>query len=40
MGINDIGEYPMIYLAFPEMLKKSTADKTSRLCRERRQVGQ
>jgi beta-galactosidase len=27
VSINDIGEYPIIYLAFPEMLKKSTADK-------------
>jgi len=27
VGIDDIGEYPMIYLAYPEMLKKSTADK-------------
>ena len=27
VGIDDIGEYPMIYLAFPEMLKKTTADK-------------
>ena len=27
VGIADIGEYPMIYLPFPEMLKKSTADK-------------
>jgi len=27
VSINDIGEYPMIYLAYPEMLKKSTAEK-------------
>lgn len=27
VGIDDIGEYPAIYLPFPEMLKKSTADK-------------
>jgi len=27
VGIDHIGEYPMIYLAYPEMLKKSTADK-------------
>ena len=27
VGVNDIGEYPVIYLAYPEMLKKSTADK-------------
>jgi len=27
VGIDDIGEYPMIYLAYPEMLKKSTAQK-------------
>jgi beta-galactosidase len=27
VGIDHIGEYPMIYLPFPEMLKKSTADK-------------
>src|SRR5258705_1231169 len=27
VGIDDIGEYPMIYVAFPEMLKKSTANK-------------
>ena len=27
MSIDDIGEYPMIYLPYPEMLKKSTADK-------------
>src|SRR5271154_2306898 len=27
VSIDDIGEYPVIYLAFPEMLKKSTADK-------------
>ena len=27
VSIDDIGEYPMIYLAYPEMLKKSTADK-------------
>ena len=27
MSIDDIGEYPVIYLPYPEMLKKSTADK-------------
>jgi beta-galactosidase len=27
VSINDIGEYPVIYVAFPEMLKKATADK-------------
>jgi beta-galactosidase len=27
VGIDDIGQYPMIYVAFPEMLKKATADK-------------
>jgi beta-galactosidase len=27
VDIDHIGEYPMIYLAYPEMLKKSTADK-------------
>ena len=27
VSIDDIGEYPMIYLPYPEMLKKSTADK-------------
>jgi beta-galactosidase len=27
VSIDNIGEYPMIYLAFPEMLKKTTADK-------------
>ena len=27
VGIDDINEYPMIYLPYPEMLKKSTADK-------------
>lgn len=27
VGIDDIAEYPVIYLPFPEMLKKSTADK-------------
>jgi beta-galactosidase len=27
VSIDDIGEYPVIYLAFPEMLKKSTAEK-------------
>jgi beta-galactosidase len=27
VGINDIGEYPLIYLPYPAMLKKSTADK-------------
>jgi beta-galactosidase len=27
VGIDDIAEYPMIYLPYPEMLKKSTADK-------------
>ena len=27
VSIDHIGEYPMIYLAYPEMLKKSTADK-------------
>ena len=27
VSINDIGEYPMIYLAYPVMLKKATADK-------------
>ncbi len=27
VGIDDIGEYPVVYLPFPEMLKKSTADK-------------
>ena len=27
VSIDDIGQYPMIYLPFPEMLKKSTADK-------------
>ena len=27
VGIDDIGEYPMIYLPYPEMLRKSTADK-------------
>ncbi|HWB86327.1 MAG TPA: alpha-amylase family protein [Bryobacteraceae bacterium] len=27
VSIDDIGEYPMIYLAYPEMLTKSTADK-------------
>jgi beta-galactosidase len=27
VSIDDIGEYPMIYLPFPVMLKKSTADK-------------
>jgi beta-galactosidase len=27
VGIDDIGEYPMIYLPYPEMLKKATADK-------------
>ena len=27
MSIDDIGDYPMIYLPYPEHLKKSTADK-------------
>ena len=27
VGIDDIGEYPMVYLPYPEMLKKATADK-------------
>jgi beta-galactosidase len=27
VGIDDIGEYPMIYLPYPEMLRKTTADK-------------
>src|SRR5262249_43381426 len=27
VSIDNIGEYPMIYLAYPEMLTKSTADK-------------
>jgi beta-galactosidase len=27
VSIDDIGDYPVIYLPFPEMLKKSTADK-------------
>jgi beta-galactosidase len=27
VSIDDIGEYPVIYLAYPEMLKKATADK-------------
>ncbi len=27
VSIDDIAEYPVIYLAYPEMLKKSTADK-------------
>jgi len=27
VGIDDIGQYPMTYVAFPEMLKKATADK-------------
>lgn len=27
VSIDDIGEYPVIYLAYPEMLKTSTADK-------------
>ncbi len=27
VSVDDIGEYPMIYLAYPEMLKKATADK-------------
>ncbi len=27
VSIDDIGDYPVIYLAFPEMLTKSTADK-------------
>ena len=27
VGIDDIGEYPMIYLPYPEMLRKATADK-------------
>ena len=27
VGIDDIGQYSMIYLPYPEMLKKSTADK-------------
>ncbi|HTX38975.1 MAG TPA: beta-galactosidase [Bryobacteraceae bacterium] len=27
VSIDDIGEYPLIYLPFPEMLKKTTADK-------------
>jgi beta-galactosidase len=27
VSIDDIGEYPVIYLPYPEMLKKSTADK-------------
>jgi beta-galactosidase len=27
VSIDDIGQYPMIYLPYPEMLKKSTADK-------------
>jgi beta-galactosidase len=27
VGIDDIGEYPLIYLPYPEMLRKSTADK-------------
>ena len=27
VSVDHIGEYPMIYLAYPEMLKKSTADK-------------
>jgi beta-galactosidase len=27
VSIDDIGEYPIIYLPYPEMLKKSTADK-------------
>jgi beta-galactosidase len=27
VGIDDIGEYPIIYLPYPEMLRKATADK-------------
>jgi beta-galactosidase len=27
VGIDDIGQYPVIYLPYPEMLKQSTADK-------------
>jgi beta-galactosidase len=27
VNIDDIGQYPMVYLPYPEMLKKSTADK-------------
>jgi beta-galactosidase len=27
VGIDDIGEYPMIYLPYPEMLRRTTADK-------------
>ncbi len=27
VGIDNIGEYPMIYLPYPEMLRKATADK-------------
>jgi beta-galactosidase len=27
VSIDDIGEYPVIYLAYPEMLKRATADK-------------
>jgi beta-galactosidase len=27
VGIDDIGEYPLIYLPYPEMLRKATADK-------------
>jgi beta-galactosidase len=27
VSIDDIGEYPMIYLAYPEMLKKPTAQR-------------
>jgi beta-galactosidase len=27
VGIDDIGQYPMVYLPYPEMLRKTTADK-------------
>ena len=27
VGIDDIGEYPLVYLPYPEMLRQSTADK-------------
>ena len=27
VSLSDIGEYPVVYLAYPEMLRKSTADK-------------
>jgi len=40
VSIDDIGDYPLIYLPYPEMIRQATADKLPRLCRPGRKIGQ